>query len=370
MSESHEKNLATDYTDENGSIRVHLRSSAAKQCRLIVLAFLLFLFPVNVLAIPISEYQQNLKNAITALDTLNQSDEGESTDHYESRFEQTIEGVRRALPEHQTIEAEAETYNVDNSWLHKDLNGLQESNDRLKKIPHILEALRSLEARIAERQVPVQSGESKDQAKGKLESILSRPEYATGAKGPNALTRLIQDFLRWLQKLFPQRTPMEQSRANYLTRIAEVLVVLVTLFVLGYAARFLIARFKPSLKRSALKKRQPRIVLGERLEPDQTAMDLLAEAETLARSGDLRAAIRKAYIALLVELGDRKLISLAQHKTNRDYLNSVRHVPHLHSCMGGLTSIFERHWYGLAQATPNDWQDFRAGYVAALQTGN
>ncbi|HYK22421.1 MAG TPA: DUF4129 domain-containing protein [Pyrinomonadaceae bacterium] len=335
-----------------------------------MLGFFLFLFPINAFAIPISAYQQNLKNVITALDTLLQSDEEESSEHYESRFEQTIEAIRRVVPEHQTVESEAETYNVDNSWLHKDLNALQESNDRLKKITHILEALRSLEARIAQRQQPANSSGSKDDAKGKLEGILSRPEYATGAKGPNALTRLIQDFLRWLLKLFPQRAPMAQGRANVFTRVAEVLVVLLTLFVLAYAARFLIARFKPSLKRSALKKRQARIVLGERLEPDQTAIDLLSEAEALARSGDLRAAIRKAYIALLVELGDRKLISLAQHKTNRDYLNSVRHVPHLHSCMGGLTNIFERHWYGLAQATPDDWQDFRAGYVAALQTGN
>jgi hypothetical protein len=88
------------------------------------------------------------------------------------------------------------------------------------------------------------------------------------------------------------------------------------------------------------------------------------------RNGDIRGAIRKAYIALLVELGDRKLISLAQHKTNRDYLNSVRSLPPLHSTMRGMTDIFERHWYGLEQATPDDWKDFRAGYLAALQAGN
>jgi len=341
-----------------------------KRGRLVVLAALLFVFPASVLAIPISEYQQNLKNAITALDTLTQSDEDESSEGYERRFDQTIEGVRHALPEQQTVESEAETYNVDNRWLHKDLDKLKESNDRLKKVTQILEALHSLEARIAERQKPVQPGEDKDQAQSRLETILARPEYATGAQGPNALTRLIQDFIRWLQSLFPQRAPMQSNRGRYLTLIAEILVVLATLFVLGYAGRFLIARFKPSRKRRASKKREPRIVLGERLEPDQTATDLLSEAEALARRGDLRAAIRKAYIALLVELGDRKLISLAQHKTNRDYLNSLRHVPHLHSRMGGLTNTFERHWYGLVQATPDDWQDFRAGYVAALQTGN
>src|SRR6185436_16082051 len=116
------------------------------------------------------------------------------------------------------------------------------------------------------------------------------------------------------------------------------------------------------------KEKKARIVLGERLEPEATSTDLLSAAEILARQGDLRAAIRKAYIALLVELGDRKLISLAQHKTNRDYLTSLRSLPQLHSRMRGLTESFERHWYGFASATPNDWQDFRASFLAALQT--
>jgi hypothetical protein len=108
-------------------------------------------------------------------------------------------------------------------------------------------------------------------------------------------------------------------------------------------------------------------VLGERLEPEESAGDLLSEAETLARRGELRAAIRKAYIALLVELGDRKIISLAQHKTNRDYLRAVSGVPALYANMSGLTDSFERHWYGIAQATQQDWQTFQAAYKATLQ---
>src|SRR5437868_4714975 len=104
-------------------IRLYLRSSVAKS----FLALLLFAFPVNVLAIPLSDYHQNLKKAITSLDTLRQSDENESTDDYDRRFDQTVEGVRRDLPEHETVESEAETYNVDNSWLHKDLNELKQT---------------------------------------------------------------------------------------------------------------------------------------------------------------------------------------------------------------------------------------------------
>jgi hypothetical protein len=152
--------------------------------------------------------------------------------------------------------------------------------------------------------------------------------------------------------------------------VAQILVVLVAAVVVFYVARILFARFKPKRRQRAPKKREARIVMGERLEPEDTSIDLLAEAEALARNGDVRGAIRKAYIALLVELGDRKLITLAQHKTNRDYLNAVRTLPPLHQTMRGLTDSFERHWYGFAEANENDWQKFRSGYSSALQAQN
>ena len=156
---------------------------------------------------------------------------------------------------------------------------------------------------------------------------------------------------------------------KWINLIARIAVVILGALVLFFIGKLLLSRFKRRGKIKVRKKAEPRIVLGERLEPEQTSTALLSEAEELARRGELRAAIRKGYIALLVELGDRKLLSLAQHKTNRDYMNALRDVPQLHSKMRGLTNSFERHWYGFAQATENDWQDFRNGYLAALQTG-
>lgn len=343
---------------------------STRQFRLLVLATLLFFSPATVAAIPISEYHQNVKNAITALDTLTASDEEEPPVDYGNRIGLTIQGVKAALPEHQTVESPEGIYEVDNSWLHRDLKELEQAVDLPEKLRQLLENLQAVEVRLAQYQTAPPSTETKDQAKTRLESILARPEYATGARGPNALTRLIQDFFRWLENLFPKRAPMEEGRANLFTQIAQVVVILAALALLVYVVKILLTRFERSRKRKTPKKRKARIVLGERLEPEQTSTDLLSEAEALARSGDLRAAIRKAYIALLVELGDRKVISLAQHKTNRDYLNSLRNAPQLHSRMRGLTDSFERHWYGLAQATPNDWQDFRAGYLSTLKSGD
>ena len=226
-----------------------------------------------------------------------------------------------------------------------------------------------MESRVAERQNATKTLESKDAAKNRLQSILTRPEYAA-VKGPNALTRLWRDFIEWLRNLFPKPRAAQPGSVAWLAVVAKILVVLGGLALLVFLIRILMGRFKRSQTIKPRKKKEARIVLGERLEPEQTATDLLSEAEALARSGDLRAAIRKAYIALLVELGDRKIISLAQHKTNRDYLNSLRPLPPLHSRMRGLTDSFERHWYGFAETSQTDWQNFREGYLAALQRGN
>jgi len=326
---------------------------------------LVFLLPTNVAAIPLSEYRQNLQNASATLQELIDSEHNS-----EDRVKESIASVRTTLPKRQTVEFEGDTYEVDNTWLHEELGEVEKADDVYEQLALIIWRLRALEARVAERQNPGErTAENKQWAKTRLESILARPEYADNQQRPNEIIRLLQEFAKWLAKWLPKPRNVDPGRIDLITRIAQIIVIglalLVILYVLKTVIGWYLGRSRSPRER---KTREARIVLGERLEPDATATDLLSEAEALARQGDLRAAIRKAYIALLVELGDRKLISLAHHKTNRDYLNSLRTVPQLHSRMRGLTDSFERHWYGFASATPNDWQDFRAGYVAALQT--
>ena len=331
---------------------------------------LVFLFPTNVAAIPLSEYQQNLKHAIAALETLYQPVISEDI-HFDYRLADQLKIVRTMLPKHETVEFEGEVYDVDNSWLHEDLDRLEQADDRSGKLGEITSRLRAIEERVAERQNPGEpSAEKKEWAKTRLESILARPEYATNQpKGPNALVRLLQDFARWLAKWLPRPRSVDPGRINLITLIAQIIVIGLAVLLILYVLKTVVVWFSGRSRKPRTRgKREARIVLGERLEPEATATDLLSEAEALARHGDLRAAIRKAYIALLVELGDRKLISLAHHKTNRDYLNSLRSVPQLHSRMRGLTDSFERHWYGFDSATADDWQDFRTGYLAALQS--
>jgi hypothetical protein len=338
--------------------------------------FALLLVPVsaNADSIPATDYHNNVQRAVTALDTLRQGDETESSTSYEQRLDHTIVGVSQAVPEHQSVQTSDGVCEVDNSWLHEELKQLKSassSEQRATRLAQVIERLKAVAERVDPGETTTPPPGDKTQTKNKLESILARPEYTSEAKGASALNRLLMEFFRWLQQFLPKGMRFQPGGgARWMTLVAELMVLLVAAVVLFYVLKILIARFKPKRRSRAAKKREPRIVLGERLEPEETAVDLLSEAEALARRGEIRSAIRKAYIALLVELGDRKVITLAQHKTNRDYLNAVRNLPPLHQNMRGLTDSFERHWYGFVEASDNDWQKFCSAYHSALRTQN
>lgn len=352
-------------------------SSPAKFRHLLNPAFLLIVIGIQlgfvvteVVARPLADYHQNIKQAVGALETMLLPEEEQTAAEFESEFGDSLATIRTALPENETVEIEGEVVNVDNSWLHQALDELIHLGDRQTKRDQILLSLRALEARVAERESPASLREDKQQARNRIESILARPEYVSQKRRPNALAQFMRDLVRWLSKLFPEARDVNTGQINSISLIFQIIVVTLAVLLILYVANQLWRRlFSGVRKNKKVKKREARIVLGERLEPETSAADLLAAAEALARQGDIRAAIRKTYIALLVELGDRKLISLAHHKTNRDYLNSLRGMPPLHTRMTGLTESFERHWYGFASATANDWSDFRANYLAALQSG-
>jgi len=338
--------------------------------RLLFAVGLLALGASTVRAISVAEYQKQIRQAVTALDTLAQSDETESEAAFGARDAETIHGVRNLLPPTESVKWNSEIFNVDNSWLHKDLDkyAADRTAERYELLKSITGRLQALQERITEIQTPG-AGKipNKAEASRKLAEILKRPEYARKATKQSALARLMKQFLDWFRSLFPEPKPLSVGSAGLLTRIAQVVVIVLALTVLAYLVKLFLPRLLRNRGTRKKTKQTARIVLGEKLEPNQSATDLLSEAEALARRGELRAAIRKAYIALLVELDERKVISLAQYKTNRDYLRAVRDVQPLYREVKQLTDSFEQHWYGLVHATETDWMAFRAAYEQALR---
>jgi hypothetical protein len=336
--------------------------------RVALAAMLLIIVVPAAHAISLNEYRDQVGRAVTALDSLAQTDEDESTFDYAQCSAETVQGVRNLVPRSQTVEWDGTKFNVDNAWLHEELDKLSniQQAEHARAIERIKERLQAVAERLSDAQRPAGATAGKAEASRKLSEILQRPEYARTAKGQSFLSRLTDRLVKWLQALFPKPKPLSPGSAGIFSQIAQILVIVLALGVLAYVLKLFLPRMLRARRPKKKEKKTARIVLGEKLRPDQSANDLLVEAEALARRGDLRAAIRKAYIALLVEMGDRKVISLAQHKTNNDYLRAVRDNQTLYGNVKQLTDSFERHWYGFASATETDWAAFRAAYQRTL----
>jgi len=341
-------------------------------------ALLFLLFPSAgakaAATVSLAEYRARIEQATMALDSLALFDEGTGEREQVARTASVLREVRRTLPPRLSVEWNGGPMEVNNSWLEdtlKEYEKLSPSDARREELlASMTERLHGLGERVDEvLKANAGGARNKDEEKARLATILRRSEYNKAAE-ESALARLWQRFKRWLRSLFPESEPVEREPVRQVpvaSNAAQIIVIALALAVIAYAAWKLLPRFLRQRGRKRREKREARVVLGERLAPDETASDILAEAERLARSGDIRGAIRKGYIALLCELGDRKLLRLAQHKTNRDYLRALSDHSTIYSEVRVLTDSFENHWYGYAPGTLNDWAAFRMHYQQALE---
>lgn len=313
-------------------------------------------------------YRERVHKATIALDTLAATDEDASEEEHAGATAGVVRDVRAMLPPRERIEWEDGTLDVDNAWLHAALDAYQriarsDVAERADALARITERLRALDERLgASDEETNASARDKRAEKERLEAILRRPEYAPARpQSESALSRFFEQLRESVKKLWPEPRAIQPGASPRLSRAAQVFIWLLSVLVIAFVVWKYGARFwsRGSLTSVNLR-RQPRVVLGEHLAADETSADLLAAADLLARDGNLRGAIRKAYVALLCELGDRKILRLAQHKTNRDYLQNLRRE-HAQLCgeIEPLTLNFERHWYGYEAATDDDWTNFR-----------
>jgi len=336
--------------------------------RLTALLVLVLVSAGAVVAIPLAQYRERVNKGIAALELIRVTD-ADPPGSRDAPFDLRV--ARTLLPRAETVEWNGTSYKIDNSWLEEQFRKIQNPtisrDQRNTLLDETLEGLQGLQARLEEiDKARVSNLPDKGEMRERLANILQRSEYAKTVREESALKRVLRQLIEWIGKLFPKGRSLSPGAATMASRLAQVFVIGLALAAIAYAVWMFVPRFLSRRKGKRTRQPEARIVLGERLEPEQSAADLLAEAEALALAGDLRGAIRRGYIALLIELSDRKLLSLAQHKTNRDYLSAVSELQGLHENMKCLTNNFEQHWYGLVPPNENDWLAFRAGYKAAL----
>lgn len=340
--------------------------------------FCLLFLPSSVFAKTLAEYRAEIESAkdftqelIDYVDEI--LHEGEQVDiEYEREI---LVDLRKSLPVTEKVEWAGNSIETGNQWLEIKLKAFEEeTKDWTKRkliLTDISERLSALEKKIKEFENPSVSGRSKDEEKQKLVEILRRAEYQKPeAQEESWFEKTMKKIRSWFNEKFP-KPEIPKGASEGVQSVSFGLQMLLYAAVFGFIA-FLLYRFAPffadKFRRREKEEKGERVILGEKLAADEDAHSIFDEAETLARNGNLRGAIRKGYIALLCELSDRKIIGLAQHKTNRDYLRDVRKKRELYQNMNGLTTSFERHWYGFDDANEADWNEFRQNYQKAVSS--
>jgi hypothetical protein len=176
----------------------------------------------------------------------------------------------------------------------------------------------------------------------------------------NAIDRLVD----WLREKLPGPSGMDPAAppsAALHWSVYAVIAALLALVVL-IVWRLRRAPAKPPRTLSAgggAVGLQDENLLADRL-PEE---EWIALAETCAREGDYRAALRALYLANLAWLGRREWIAIHSGKTNREYELEVRRrareFPEAPALFAVNVASFERAWYGKHSVTAEDADAFR-----------
>ncbi|MBX3281916.1 MAG: DUF4129 domain-containing protein [Acidobacteria bacterium] len=336
---------------------------------LILAVFIVGIFAASVSAASLTDYTGRLRYASAAANDLQKSlASGPVGKEAEERLLGMIE---TSLPAQEKIDDAGTTIQTDYAWLHNTIREYRAAKDlevRRKKIASISAQLGAIEQSVNELVAATGTGPTKDADKEALEKILKRDEYKSVEPQESPLTKMFNRFVDWLFKRYPRPdiVPAETTGMPKLASALQIFLFLAIAIGLGFIGYKLVPHFAPRFKKDGSGKRE-RIVLGEVIGDDTTAHDLFSEAEELARSGQLTLAIRKAYIAALCGLEDRRLLKLVKYKTNRDYLFDLRKRDEIVSEMTKITREFETHWYGAKESTREDWERVESLYRQTLE---
>lgn len=313
----------------------------------------------------VKEYAERLAQAEQLTDQLI---DGEPA---ASEIAAAMNSIKQLVPAQEDIEFDGQIIRTNNSWLHEAVglvikNAYGDEEQTRSMLIEIADRLLLLEQSV-NTSLNVSAGNTAKDQQAQLEKILARGEYLPEEQKESAIKKwwnlLWKKIESLLIKLFGGRSA---PAGNPGTSSANFVRIAVTLVLLAAASIGLVKL----LRRLRLRKKkgdEVREVLGEELPDDATAADLLANAKELARSGDFRSAIRRAYIAMLCDLEQRGKVRLHRSKTNRDYLDELKPQQSLYPTFSVMTGAFEHIWYGQELATESEYNDFLTLYQETVR---
>ncbi len=337
------------------SIRLHLLTLLFSACIFSVTGFA---------TTSLREYIHRIDEAAKLASDLAENGFGDEAETAElqrlTKLLPTTEDITREAPDQDIV-------HVDNSWLHESINKLDPDDEdkRTEQLQEISERLKVLHQSLAVKNAVIVTPTT---SKEKLQDILNRSEYKPDEeKGSSIqawLKRVKEKISDWLAKLFSrkQSSNAPQGTIGGMPDLARIFIVAALAVFLIWAFVTLFKRLRQhggKVKKTSKGKVE---ILGEVFEADITGDDLIKDAAEMARRGDYRMAIRRAYLAMLYEMEQRGKLRLHRAKTNNDYLRELRNDKYTYPSVEIMTNRYERTWYGLSAATMEDYSGFIEKY--------
>lgn len=338
-----------------------------KSSKLMLSGALLLLTVMISAATPFSEYLSRVGQAARMAEAMSaEAGNEQASENTRQAIGHTLRTIRKMLPATEDIEFDHTVVHVDNSWLHQPVErrNPQGGSETLKpeeEIAIVAQRLSALERQLKAAANPAQESSVERE---RLKQILAQPEYQEELRKESEIERWVKkiqdkiiEFLIWLFGS-GERKPSETGSASL--RVFRLFLLAATLAALIFGLARLIRRLRLRVK--ADEEPETREVLGEVITADTSSEDLFRQAAELARQGNYRLAIRRAYIALLFELELRGRLKIHRSRTNRDYLREIGSDQQIYAPVEYMTTVFERAWYGEAETRMEDYSGFVERY--------
>jgi hypothetical protein len=201
---------------------------------------------------------------------------------------------------------------------------------------------------------------SNGHARKALEQILSAPEFGRA----NPIAQIEGLLTRLLDQITFHGVHLAMGGIGVWLLALIILIGLAGLILIIYLVRSVVPFW--NLLIPDARERLPARAAVEQ----PTPAGILAEAEKMASEGNFRGALRDIYLAMLLELGNRRLLTWGTAKTNSEYLREIgQKAEDLEDPFRALVNLFEFKWYGLENCAEEDFQTGRKLYAALLRGG-
>jgi hypothetical protein len=201
-----------------------------------------------------------------------------------------------------------------------------------------------------------------------LAEVLSRPEF-TGEE--SWLLRWLREFFEWLRSLLPEPPAVELPVPNAPALPPAPAVNWIGVGAVSMLAVVLLALLLRWGVRSWLRSRQEEDGAAAEEPGDEPATPEAARAQAVAfaAEGNFRAAVRRLYLAALLTLQQRAVVSSDASLTNLELLAKLRSEDPVRPLLAPVVTTFDEVWYGATEPDAGHFQRY-AAQVDALAAGS